>query len=106
MKIVVNGKEAGTKENGCALCGGTWGDYYEGIEGEKLFFCCDMCALEFVNMVNEVKKRTNWSRIDELIINGNYYTGRTCSAKNGNREYKFYVKFNDDAGIETFKELS
>ncbi len=105
MKIIVNGKEAGTKEKGCALCGATWGEYYEEIDNEKLFFCCDFCALEFTNMIKEVKKRNNWDRIDELEINGNYYTGRTCTAKRQGKEYKFYVKFDDEGGIGTFKEL-
>ncbi|AAY81528.1 TA0938 family protein [Sulfolobus acidocaldarius] len=105
MKITVNGRTAGTKETGCALCGGTWGDYYEEIDGEKLFFCCDICALEFVNMLREVKKRTGWDRIDELVINGNYSSGRTCVSKRGGREYKFYVRFNEDAGVETFREV-
>ncbi|BFH73013.1 TA0938 family protein [Sulfurisphaera javensis] len=105
MKIIVNGKEAGSKETGCALCGATWGEYYEEIEGQRLFFCCDFCALEFKNMINEVKKRTCWERIDELTINGNYYTGRTCIAKHNEKEYKFYVKFNEEGEIGTFKEL-
>ncbi|MBP1357270.1 MAG: TA0938 family protein [Sulfolobus sp.] len=105
MKIIVNGKEAGTKEKGCALCGATWGEYYDVVDGENLFFCCDYCALEFKNMINEIRKRTGWSKIDELVINGNYYTGRTCIAKNEGKEYKFYIKFNDKAGIETFREL-
>ncbi|BAB67721.1 TA0938 family protein [Sulfurisphaera tokodaii] len=105
MKIIVNGKEAGSKETGCALCGATWGEYYEEIDGDRLFFCCDFCALEFKNMINEVKKRTGWSKIDELIINGNYYTGRTCVAKLGEKEYKFYVKFNEEGDVGIFKEV-
>jgi len=106
MKIIVNGKEGGTKEKGCALCGATWGEYYEDVDGQKLFFCCDICALEFTNMVGEVKRRNNWNRIDELVINGNYYIGRTCTAKYQEKEYRFYVKFNENGGIETFKEIS
>ncbi|AWR95737.1 TA0938 family protein [Acidianus brierleyi] len=105
MKIQVNGSKAGDKENGCALCGATWGDYYEEIDGEKLFFCCDVCATEFKNMIEEIKRRTGWKKIDELSIEGNYYKGRNCVAKTEGREYKFYVKFGDDAEIETFKEI-
>lgn len=105
MKIIVNGEEAGTKETGCALCGGKWGDYYEEVDGERLFFCCEYCAREFVNMVNEVKKRTGWDKIDELKINGNYYTGRTCVATRRGEEYRFYVKFGEEGEIELFKEL-
>lgn len=106
MKIIVNDKEAGTKETGCALCGATWGEYYEEIDGQKLFFCCDICALEFKNMINEIKKRTGLSKINELVIKGNYYTGRTCTVKNENKEYKFYVKFGSKGEITTFKEIT
>ncbi|MGB9729597.1 MAG: TA0938 family protein [Thermoprotei archaeon] len=106
MRIVANDREVGTKENGCTLCGATWGEYYEEIDGQKLFFCCNICALEFKNMINEAKKRTNWIKIDELTIKGNYYTGRTCTAKNENREYKFYVKFGNEGEITTFKEIT
>jgi hypothetical protein len=102
MRIIVNGNEAGTKETGCALCGSTWGDYYEEIDGQRLFFCCDVCALEFKNMISEVKKRTGWNRIDELVINGNYYRGRNCIARHEGKEYKFYVKFGDEGEIQTF----
>ncbi len=105
MKITVNGSRAGDKENGCALCGATWGEYEEEIDGEKLFFCCDVCASEFKNMLKELKNRTGWKKIDEISIDGNYYKGRTCVAKNGEKEYKFYVKFNDNAEVETFKEI-
>lgn len=106
MKVIVNGKEAGTKEKGCALCGATWGEYYGEVDGEELFFCCNYCYLGFKNIIDEVKRRTGWGRVDEIQLNGNYYTGRTCVAKYQGREYKFYVKFNDEAEIETFREIT
>lgn len=106
MRVVVNGKPAGTKETGCALCGATWGEYYTTVEGDRLFFCCDLCAKGFINIINEVKRRTGWSRVDEIEIRGNYYTGRTCTARHNGREYRFYVQFNDEAEIVNFKELT
>jgi len=45
MKIEVNGNRAGDKDSGCALCGATWGNYYEEIDGEKLFFAAK-CVLQ------------------------------------------------------------
>jgi hypothetical protein len=36
------------------------GDYWEEIEGQRMFFCCDICAIEFRNMIDEIKKRTGW----------------------------------------------
>ena len=56
-------------------------------------------------MVTEVKNRMRWNKIDELIIEGNYHKGRNCIAKSEGREYKFYIKFGDNAEIETFKEI-
>jgi hypothetical protein len=106
MRIIVNGREAGTRQTGCALCDARWGEYYKNIDNENLFFCCNICAEEFANMVKEVKKRTGWNKIDELIIEGNYYKGRTCRAKSDNNEFKFYVKFNESANIDIFNELS
>ncbi|QKR00652.1 TA0938 family protein [Metallosphaera tengchongensis] len=105
MKVITNGRETGKKETGCALCGGTWGSYYEDVEDQSMFFCCDLCAKAFINTVNEVKKRTGWDHLDQLELKGNYYTGRTCVARREGKEYKFYVKFNDEADIETFREL-
>ncbi|ABP95156.1 hypothetical protein HA72_0988 [Metallosphaera sedula] len=102
MKIVVNGEEAGTKEKGCALCGATWGGWYEDVDGERLFFCCDVCAREFLNMLNRVKEITGWGKVDELIINGDYYRGRNCEAKSEGKSLSFYVKFGEDAEITTF----
>ncbi|ABW01431.1 TA0938 family protein [Caldivirga maquilingensis] len=105
MIIEVNGRQVGTKETGCALCGATWGEYYDEVDGEKLFFCCDLCAKGFKNIINEIKRRTGWSRIDKLTMVGNYYKGRTGVAMHGNEQFKFYVKFNDDADITIFNEL-
>jgi hypothetical protein len=105
MKIEVNGNRAGDKDSGCALCGATWGNYYEEIDGEKLFFCCEMCATGFKNMIREVKYRTGWKAIDNLSIEGNYYMGRTCVAENEEKRYKFYLKFDDNAKIATFEQI-
>jgi hypothetical protein len=105
MKIFVNGKIVGTKELGCAICGSTWGSYYEVVEGEKLFFCCDICAKEFVNMLSEAKTRTGWDKVEEVDIKGNFQTGRTVTITNKGNKYRFYVKFDDDGNIQTFKEL-
>ena len=105
MRVRVEGREVGTKESGCALCGSTWGDYHEEVERHRLFFCCDVCAREFRNMVQEVKSRTGWGRVEELEIRGNYYTGRMCVARSGDREVKFYVRFGEEGEVESFRVL-
>lgn len=55
---------------GCTLCDSTWGDYYETIEGTKLFFCCDVCASLFRQIINILKEKLSLSTIDEFHITG------------------------------------
>ena len=90
-------------EKGCAICQATWGDYWEEIEGHRMFFCCDICALEFKNMVNEVKKRTGWKTIDEIKIVGNY-RGRDCTASYQRKKFGFNIRFDSKGAIGLFTE--
>ncbi|CAC12067.1 hypothetical protein [Thermoplasma acidophilum] len=103
VNIVVNGREAGSKSKGCALCGATWGDYHADFLGEDLFFCCDICAAEFMNMMDEAFKHTARHNVDELHIDGNYQLGRNVLLKNGEDRLRFYVKFGPGAVIKEFK---
>ena len=88
-------------EKGCAICQATWGDYWEEIEGTRMFFCCDICAIEFKNMINEVKKRTGWKTIDEIKMTGNY-RGRECVALHEGKKYGFNIRFDSKGGIDLF----
>ncbi|MCI4369568.1 MAG: TA0938 family protein, partial [Thermoplasmata archaeon] len=38
------------------LCGSTWGDYYEEIDGKREFFCCDICALQYRAILEEARR--------------------------------------------------
>ena len=90
-------------EKGCALCEATWGDYWEEVEGQRMFFCCDICATEFKNMITEVKAHTGWENIDEIKITGDY-RGRDCTAANADGKYTFFIRFDSKGEIQTFKE--
>jgi hypothetical protein len=68
-----------------------------------MFFCCDICAVEFRNMVNEVKKRTGWKTVDEIRMTGNY-RGRECTALYQGKKYGFKVRFDSKGGIDLFSE--
>lgn len=81
------------------------GDYWEEIEGQHMFFCCDICAVEFKNMINEVKKRTGWKTIDEINMTGNY-RGRECVALYEGKTYGFSIRFDSKGGIDLFRELA
>lgn len=89
---------------GCALCESTWGDYWAEVEGQKVFFCCWVCAEAFKNMVREVKARRGWPAVDEIKIEGDY-RGRECVALNGAYSYKFFIKFDESNGqLVAFEE--
>jgi hypothetical protein len=90
-------------EKGCAICQATWGDYWEEVEGQRMFFCCDICAIEFKNMVNEVKKRTGWKTLDEIKMTGNY-RGRECTALYRGNKYSFSIRFDSKGGIDALSE--
>ena len=91
-------------ENSCAICEATWGDHWETIEGQRMFFCCDICATEFKNMINKIKERTGWKNIDEIKISGNY-RGRECTAILGDKKYDFSIRFDSKGDIDKFTEL-
>jgi hypothetical protein len=89
------------KENGCAICGSTWGDYWEEVEGQRTFFCCDVCAAEFKNMVKAVKAETGWNSVDEIETEGDF-RGRSCVARSSGNQFQFFIRFNHLGGVETF----
>ncbi len=90
-------------EKGCGLCDATWGEYYREIDGDRMFFCCNICADIFENMVKEVKERTGWDSIDYIELIGNYSKGRECTAKSGDRAYKYYFRTYSDGRMMSFE---
>ncbi len=90
--------------NGCSLCDATWGKYYRNIDGEKMLFCCNVCADIFENMVKKVKESTNWDKIDYINLNGNYNKGRECTAEHNDNKFKYYFRSNADGDIITFEK--
>lgn len=91
--------------DGCALCDATWGNYWREIEGENTFFCCNICADAYENMLKRVKKETGWDKIDYLEISGNYSAGRTCYATNGDERFDFFFR-HEDGEITEFRKLT
>ena len=88
---------------GCAICQSTWGDYWAEVEGQRMFFCCNLCESEFRNMIQQIKQRTGWKQIDEVQITGDH-RGRECTALSDRGAYRFFIRFNSQGGIETFQE--
>ena len=86
------------------LCGATWGDYWEKVGEETLFFCCDVCARQYRNIMNEVKKRTGWAKVDEIKMEGNY-RGRVCTAFNDSVPFRFMISFSEKGDVRNFVVL-
>ncbi len=91
--------------DGCAICGATWGNRWAEVEGQRMFFCCEMCETEFRNMIDEVKRRTRWKKIDEIKMKGDSRL-RKCTAISDERSYSFSVGFNAEGGIRLFAEAA
>ena len=88
----------------CALCGATWGDYWEELDGKRLFFCCGVCANDYKTILAEAKTRKKWASIDSLVIEGDR-RGRTCTTTHALETYRFMISFFDDGRLRTFLEL-
>ncbi|HKZ41210.1 MAG TPA: TA0938 family protein, partial [Candidatus Hodarchaeales archaeon] len=88
---------------GCAICEATWGNYWAEVEGQRMFFCCEICEIEFRNMINEVKRRTGWETIDEIKMTGDQRE-RRCTAISGGHSYRFSIGFNSQGAIRIFQE--
>lgn len=89
---------------GCALCGATWGAYWDEVDGKKLFFCCKVCARAYRTIVEEAKKRMGWASVDDLEMKGDH-RWRTCTALRGTESYRFMITFFDDGRVRTFLDL-
>jgi hypothetical protein len=89
---------------GCAICGATWGNHWADVEGQRMFFCCEICEAEFRNLIVEVKRRTGWKTIDEIKLKGDQRQ-RECNALSGSSSYAFLVGFNSQGNIRMFQPM-
>jgi hypothetical protein len=89
---------------GCAICDSTWGDVFEEVEGQRLFFCCDLCVVQFRGLVDRIKTDTGWDHLDALEVAGDR-RGRTCRATSGTAEKEFAFAFNSEGRLRRFSAL-
>jgi len=94
----------GQRQAGCALCNATWGDYWEEVDGKRLFFCCEVCARQYETILVEAKRMTGWSSVDGLEMRGDY-RGRECTVSKGSRSHRFMISFFDDGKVRTVLDL-
>lgn len=88
--------------DGCAICNSTWGNVWAEVEGERLFFCCDLCVVQYRGLLERVKFDTGWSQIDSMDIAGDR-RGRTCEVSSGGVRARFDFAFNPEGKILRFR---
>lgn len=88
---------------GCAICEATWGNHWAEVEGQRMFFCCEICEVEFRNMITEVKRRTGWKTIDEIKVRGDQRR-REGTAVSHDLSYDFSIGFDSRGEIRIFEE--
>jgi Ta0938 len=86
---------------GCAICDSTWGNVWEDVEGQRMFFCCDLCLVQFRGLVERIKHDTGWARIDALDVAGDR-RGRTCTVASGSEVARFSFTFNSEGRLRQF----
>jgi hypothetical protein len=86
---------------GCRLCGSTWGAVWQPVEGTPGFFCCELCATEYVRILDEVRQATGWGTVSALELSGNRW-GRVGRAQNGRLEFRFTVAFTPEGDLRSF----
>lgn len=86
----------------CAICDSSWGDLWEEVEGQRLFFCCEVCAVQFRNLVARIKVETGWPTVDRLTIAGDR-RGRNAEARHGPAIYRCEFAYNAQGGLRAFR---
>ncbi|MCI4353535.1 MAG: TA0938 family protein [Thermoplasmata archaeon] len=71
------------------------------MDGERLFFCCDICLREFRQLVARIKSETGWDRIDSVQVAGDR-RGRTCLATRAGTRYECAFAFNAEGSLREY----
>jgi len=87
--------------DGCAICDSTWGNVWAEVEGERMFFCCDLCVVQFRGLIDRIKQETGWDRIDAIEIAGDR-RGRVCVAESAGDRARFGFAFTPEGQLLRF----
>lgn len=92
------------REDGCVLCGSTWGDVWAEVDGERRFFCCEVCARQFANLLGVVRTASGWEHLDALEISGDRRR-RVVLVRRGDAERRFGFVFGYDGEVRRFRPI-
>lgn len=89
---------------GCALCGSTWGNVWEEVEGDRMFFCCDLCLAQFRALLSRIESTMGWKGVDAVEIAGDRH-GRTLTASSEGASARFAFAFNSEGSLLRFERV-
>lgn len=92
------------RDDGCVLCGSTWGDHWEEVDGERRFFCCALCARQLKSLLRGIERATGWDRIEALRLEGDR-RGRVARASHGSDEAAFSFVFGEDGEVRRLRPV-
>jgi hypothetical protein len=92
LPVSSGGTSLKTNYAGCTICDSTWGNLWEEVEGERRFFCCQICLTQFLRLLARLKGETGWASIDEIEIRGDR-GGRSFLARSGDATFRANVRF-------------
>jgi hypothetical protein len=90
--------------SGCAICDSTWGNLWEEVDGQRLFFCCSICVVQFRALLRRMKDEHGWPHLDALEIQGDR-RGLECIGRWGSESLRVHVTFNPEGEILKFERL-
>jgi hypothetical protein len=86
---------------GCAICDSTWGNVWEEVEGERMFFCCRLCATQFRTLIERIERETGWTTVEAVEISGDR-RGRECVARSGSGSIRVVFSFTPEGELLRF----
>ncbi|MHA2028966.1 MAG: TA0938 family protein [Candidatus Kariarchaeaceae archaeon] len=90
--------------NACELCDSEWGNHWSEIGGKRLFFCCEICAIQYGHLVKAILMNTSWVSIDHIDTSGTS-RGRSVTAYYHGEKAEFIVSFQSDGNILKFRRI-
>jgi hypothetical protein len=87
--------------DGCAICNSTWGDVWADVAGERVFFCCDLCAVQYRGLLERILRESGWSQLDSIEISGDR-RGRTAAVTGDGSSARFTFSFDSEGKLLRF----
>jgi hypothetical protein len=90
------------REDGCVLCGSTWGNFWAEIDSERRFFCCELCAVQMLSLIAGLRRELGASTVRGLVIDGDR-RGRTASVEHDGGVSRYQFVFDSEGQVHRLR---